>query len=356
MTKKDDQKPCKTWDLTYFYDTIEERDQQVQKWNEFDVSRCVVGDEVGDDTGRAHLQIKVTFKRAYRFKQLKKILHAKYHMEQSKCIADFNYCMKDNILVNRDNGAQGSRSDIRGAMSLVKAKKPRLQLMEEYPTVVARYGPFLTSYGAELAKYHGPRFVMWLYGDTGVGKTRLAYDIIPGIKGVDIDGGRFFLGYAGEPYVLLDDFRVGTMPFYLLLKILDRYPIDVSVKGGSVHWNARIIIITSPFPPHIYAEGEDYQQLLRRINVLGHLPDQYDECRSALYDSYKSEQEVCVDGSGVSEPRSESDRPGETTTQTGSSSSSGHDEIADEDEIYEAASPLSPSWCDSEESPAYFGS
>lgn len=272
----------KTWDFTYFYQTEDDKNNQLKKWNSFDLTRLVIGDEVCPDTGRHHFQGKVTWKRSYRAPQLHKLL-PKYHIEKSIVRDDFNYCMKDNILLTRDERNQGSRSDLRGAMEMVKEKKARLELMESHPTVMARYAPFLSAYEAELNAFDGERCVIWVYGKTGTGKSRTIREEIPSVVSVSIKNG-FFQGYRGEPFVVIDDFRAHDLPFSEFLKVLDRYPYTANIKGGEIRWNARIIYITSCYAPQdVYTTTESQDQLLRRITHTYEFPRDIDECRGTLH-------------------------------------------------------------------------
>nr|QJQ37767.1 replication-associated protein [Cressdnaviricota sp.] len=94
--------------------------------------------------------------------------------------------------------------------------------------------------------------VFWYWGNTGSGKTRAALD------GVDLDnvfivsgpntkhGALWFDGYYGQDRVVFDDFRPWWCEFSFLLRLLDRYPIQVQVKGGFVNFIPTEIIITTP--------------------------------------------------------------------------------------------------------------
>lgn len=69
--------------------------------------------------------------------------------------------------------------------------------------------------------------------------------------------------------VLFDDFRADVCELHWLLQLLDRYPIDVPVKGGFVAFRPKRIYITSAFPPEgVYRNvcEENMQQLRRRID------------------------------------------------------------------------------------------
>jgi len=61
--------------------------------------------------------------------------------------------------------------------------------------------------------------------------------------------------------------------FSELLRLLDRYPYTVETKGGSVQFNASMIIFTSPHSPMEMwgaRTQEDLQQLMRRITEVRH--------------------------------------------------------------------------------------
>lgn len=119
--------------------------------------------------------------------------------------------------------------------------------------------------------------VSWYYGNTGCGKTRLAYEGVdqdniyivsaPSSKG----GALWFDGYCGQKRAVFDDFRPWWCRFDYLLRLLDRYPMHVQVKGGFVNWIPEEIIITSVLPPEElftgeYRTSEDLAQLHRRIH------------------------------------------------------------------------------------------
>lgn len=81
-------------------------------------------------------------------------------------------------------------------------------------------------------------------------------------------GSEWFDGYTGQNIVLFDDFDSGQCSYRLLLKLLDRYPLSVQVKGGCVNWRPRIVYITSNRDPSMwYTEEPNIDALLRRIDV-----------------------------------------------------------------------------------------
>ena len=119
MTKKVSQNtPAKTWDLTINNYTTE-MIENLKTWED-DVTRMVIAKEVGPK-GTPHLQMKVTFKVAKRFTQLKKLVGTA-HIEESMVDLDFLYCKKldSDIVMNINNKKRGKRSDLDDAVEDLK--------------------------------------------------------------------------------------------------------------------------------------------------------------------------------------------------------------------------------------------
>lgn len=114
-----------------------------------------------------------------------------------------------------------------------------------------------------------PPEIWWLYGTTGVGKSRHVHEKEEDLY-VTLGSHKWWQGYTQQEAILIDDMRCNYAPFNELLKILDRYPYRGEVKGSHVNINSPRIYITSQFPPHsVYnrsaRSGEDIAQLYRRL-------------------------------------------------------------------------------------------
>lgn len=126
-----------------------------------------------------------------------------------------------------------------------------------------------------------PITVMVFYGPTACGKSFMArqfdddayvYDVATMDKWMD--------GYTGQNTIVLDEFR-GQLTFSTLLKMTDRYGMQVQNKGGSVQISADTILITAPkhpkdWYPNLANDEGNIDQLQRRIKKIVYFPDKFD--------------------------------------------------------------------------------
>lgn len=99
--------------------------------------------------------------------------------------------------------------------------------------------------------------VIWLYGTSGTGKTRLARDLAERenrpyyVAGSSRD---VFQDYAGEHTIILDELRPKVLAYQDLLRILDPFGARTGVKAPARYVDktlaADMIIVTSPYSPH----------------------------------------------------------------------------------------------------------
>lgn len=163
--------------------------------------------------------------------------------------------------------------------------------------------------------------VVWLWGRTGTGKTLAARQWLPDawMSGKSL---RWWQGYDGQKDVIIDDFRGDFCTFHELLRILDRNPYTVEVKGGSRQLKAERIVITSPYPPQLaYRKcGENIGQLMRRINEKGFCLEVTREINiQEIIDSgVKNDSEVKNTINGTNAPVTRvTERPGGLTQRSG---------------------------------------
>lgn len=117
--------------------------------------------------------------------------------------------------------------------------------------------------------------VIYLWGPTGVGKTRSVREAVPPEKlyAATLSTRDPFGKYAFEPVLLLDEFR-GDYPLPELLQLLDRYPfqLDRRYENSWAAWN-RVFICSNWPPESLYrdAPAADRAALRRRISKIIHM-------------------------------------------------------------------------------------
>jgi len=166
---------------------------------------------------------------------------------------------------------QGSRTDIKGALGLVRSGASPRALFEAHPEVMVKFSRGMAE--ARLA-YQQPRrektIVKWYYGSTGTGKSRAANDEAPDAYW-KAGGSKWWCGYNGQDVVIVDDYRCDLCTFSNLLRLFDRYPLLVEGKGVSMQFVSKTIIVTAPRRPEVMwskRTEEDLGQLLRRIEEI----------------------------------------------------------------------------------------
>lgn len=108
------------------------------------------------------------------------------------------------------------------------------------------------------------------FGRTGTGKSRLADTRYP--DAYRKTTGPWWDGYQGQSTVILDDFDGDFMPVGQLLRVIDRYPLDVPVKGSFVKLVANHFVITSNLLPAgwypLIVDTARYQAIIRRLSTV----------------------------------------------------------------------------------------
>lgn len=229
----------------------------------------IYGFETGEKEETPHMQGFIIFHNQKTFLQLKKIL-PRAHLEKTKGNTEQNtaYCSKDGDYQEYGTPPkpQGKRTDLEVIKQKVLSNTP----LQDIIPIIQDYQQLKFMEG--LMKYQKPteckkKNILWYYGGTGSGKTRQAIKQGGDDYYISMNNLRWWDGYYGQKVVILDDFRKDFCTFHELLRILDRYPYRVQIKGSSLWLQAETIIITSCFRPEdVYETREDVKQLLRRID------------------------------------------------------------------------------------------
>jgi hypothetical protein len=240
-----------------------------------DITYVCFGIEKGE-TGTPHLQGYMEFKQRIRLGAIKRIGGFKrVHLElrQGTAAQAKAYCEKDGEFFEfgvLKKSQQGKRSDLLAVKDLIDGGADEAKVAEEHFGAWVRYRKSFSAYRNLVATRQSvERRVYVLYGEPGTGKTRFVFENEPSLWIANDPTLQWFDGYRGEESVLLDDYRGDGNPAFLL-RLLDRYPLQVPVKGGFVPWVPKRIFITSNLEPP-FGHLEITEPLRRRIRRVMHL-------------------------------------------------------------------------------------
>jgi hypothetical protein len=251
------------------------------------IRALILGKELGA-SGTPHIQGACLLQKQVKFTTVKSWM-PKAHIERmvSSPAQAFEYCRKDGDFWETGDviSKQGKRNDLARVSGLVSQGKT-LQVIAQDPdnlgTIVKNYRGL--QYLATLVSRSEPlrsKTIVWIHGNTGCGKTRACVEFAEGlgvsywISGRDL---QWFDGYVGQKIAIIDDFRWKHCPFSFFLRILDRYELDVPVKGGFARWNPQFIFVTTPKTitqtfDYEFRDPEDLRQVERRVNHVLNFPE-----------------------------------------------------------------------------------
>lgn len=243
--------------------------------------------EIGAE-GTPHFQGYVQLGRAQRLSFVRKEISDTAHWAVAKgSLADNQrYCSKEDTRFpgteaevgpwsGGDAEEQGRRNDLVAYVDSIKAGASDAELLEKHPKEFAKYFKIIDVVrGVTAGRRDGPPLVILFTGPSGCGKTRSAVDYAQKrslsywIRGPHKN---WFQGYQGEAVAILDEVdKYGEQGFTLglLLRILDRYAVDVEFKGGSRPFTSPVIILTAVNPIESwYRQGDISPQIERRISI-----------------------------------------------------------------------------------------
>lgn len=256
---------------TWVYTLNNYSDDDVKQLTLFTVSKHRCCKEVGDNN-TPHLQGSITFKRAYRLSQLKK-LNSRIHWESAKVVDSENYCTKGDVVIDVNNSAQGKRTDLNKAVDSIISNNTIREVAKKYPDVYVKYNKGLQALRKELQPrlegFVKPEVIVYV-GKAGTGKSRKVWENEKNLYNImePINGQIWFDGYEGQEAVLFDDFDYGWVKYHTLLQLLDGYPMQLPVKGSTVWKNWRRIYITTNKPPEQWYNRDEIDALKRRITTI----------------------------------------------------------------------------------------
>lgn len=239
-------------------------------------------------TGHLHFQGYLQLKVQQRLSWIKAHINptARFAVQRASLNDDArDYCRKEDT---RSPGAEfiefgqyvkgrGQRTDLTQLRDAIKNGSSHRQLAEDHCNEYARYLRFSDRMTA-LYKPSRPEVTVKLYiGDPGTGKTRLALQD-PDHYVVPIGKGFWMDGYDRQGTVILDDFsgRLSHMELNDTLRLLDRYAVQVPIKGSFTWLTAHTVIVTTNIHPFRWYKwsnrANQYGALTRRFTEVWYFP------------------------------------------------------------------------------------
>jgi len=235
----------------------------------------VVGREKGE-SGTPHLQGYICLKHAITFSALKKYF-PQLHIERAKGTPKQNqtYCTKDGDFfevgeVPEDPGkagAEASRETWRNILSAAESGNWDY-LKREYPRVwVTMSEKLISKRVPNTSVVDGETQNEWWYGDTGTGKSRLAWEKYGPICYQKMLN-KWWDGYDSQPVVVIEEWSPKNEVTASALKIwADRYPFTGQIKGGVLQKirPPKIIVISNYRLGDCFPDRRDADPIARRF-------------------------------------------------------------------------------------------
>lgn len=234
------------------------------------------------ESGTPHLQGYIELSTACRLAAMRSWLPGA-HFETRKGTRDQAraYCQKEDTRVagpfergDWGAGGAGARADLQAVKRKLDDGASMATIWDDHFETTLRYYRGFQEYKKIKTGNRAWKtevYVFW--GLSGSGKSSRVQSMAPNAYWKTRD--EWWCGYEGHDDVVLDDFY-GWLPWDLLLRLLDRYPLDVNAKGGGRRFVAKRIFITSnKSPEEWYPNILDKTPLLRRIEHLEHFDQLY---------------------------------------------------------------------------------
>lgn len=165
--------------------------------------------------------------------------------------------------------SQGKRNDLADVYDRIKKGESIISIADAHPGTTLRYLRSIERMRHLVAKPKPrKRRVAVFYGESRTGKS---YRAVGDYKSVYIkqDNSQWFDGYDQEKKIVWEEFQWEEVSIQRFLRICDRYPIQVPIKGSYVSLNHKRIIFTSNVSPtEWYQNHASYDAVQNRIHLI----------------------------------------------------------------------------------------
>jgi hypothetical protein len=174
---------------------------------------------------------------------------------------------------------KGKRTDLDKACEIIAGGGSLADVAEESLATAARYSRNLNDLKfilmAKQAKEPREIEVIVINGPTGVGKSHLAMEMASSdpkgyymLCSTSSKSTLWFDGYSGENTLVMDEFRPTWCNYSYLLRLLDKWPLRLPMKGAHTWalWTRVIITTTHPVGTWYDVADSATGELFRRIS------------------------------------------------------------------------------------------
>lgn len=236
-----------------------------------DCSYIVTQYERGE-SGNCHWQGYIEFSETKSLSDLRRMLPGgHFEIRRGSQQQAIDYCKKEESRIGLQYewgtpSYQGKRVDLEEIRKRIICGWTNLDIANDYFGSWCRYHRSFITYRnlIQPVRTWKPEVFM-CYGPPGSGKSKYALESSGAETQYWKQRSQWWDLYEGHETVVLDDYY-GWLPWDVLLRILDRYPLLVETKGGQVQFLAKKIFITSNSKPsEWYKESPNFKALTRRI-------------------------------------------------------------------------------------------
>ena len=253
-----------------------------------------MADEIGGETGTLHTHVYLAFRNAIEFQTIQQRFYGA-HIDPAKGSHQQNrdYIRKEGKWLDdakhetsipgtfEESGELPPERDARKKQSeaifaMIQAGADNAEILREYPSAMNRLAHIdaarQTLLEEQSRKEFRQLYVAYIWGETGVGKTRSVMDKY-GYENVYrvTNYSHPFDSYRGQDVILFDEFR-SSLPIADMLKYLDGYPIMLPCRyADKVACFTKVYLISNipmnkQYPNIQREEPETWQAFLRRFN------------------------------------------------------------------------------------------
>lgn len=260
----------------------------------------VYGREIAPQTGTPHLQGYVYFTNPRGFEAVRKLRKWSIQVAKADALKNGEYTKKGDDWFEK--GTRPLTQQEKGDCERNRYKRAyELALEGDYcaidSDILLRHYGTLKRIKAEFTKVFDLDVLplcVYLWGATGVGKSRLAREL----SGTDAyrkePMTKWFTGYSHQKVVWIDE--VEPMPYELqslYKRLCDHYVCPVESKGGNMDIRPEIMIFTSNHPPE-KVFGQATEPMLRRLLVFEITQENASATKAHVKELVEARRGACV--------------------------------------------------------------